>query len=78
MRRYSCVCALRAADFDGVRTLWAISDFECHCVTFLQVIELHANELIHVEEKILVFSLAGDETESLIREPSNSSLLHSC
>ena len=67
---------LRAADFDGVETLWALSDFKCHDITFAEFVKRNADELVGMEKEIFVLALALDEAEALISDTGNCSFLH--
>lgn len=72
--RYFCSLenALGAGHIDRGRALLTVDDFEADDIANLEFIERHAGELLGVEEQVLHFAFASDETESTIRERLDS------
>ena len=64
---------LGAGDTCGCRSFFTIDDFEGDDIANLEFIESYADELLGVEEKILHFAFARDESESSVRERLDSS-----
>src|SRR3989338_2136683 len=53
---------------DGVRALFALGNLEGQHIANLQFIERNTLQILGVEEKVLRFAFARDETKSTIRE----------
>ncbi len=68
---------LDARDLDGVWALRAFCDFKSHLVSLAEVVKSDAYELVGVEKEILFLSFDGDESESLVSDAGDSSILHS-
>ena len=75
-RFYLDFCFGGSANFDSVRTLWAVSNFEGYSVTFVKLVERDANKLIGVEEEIFGLAFALYKPEPFVCEPGDCSFLH--
>jgi len=58
---------LDSADVLGARALFALHDLKGDFIANLELVECHAVQVLGMEEKVLRFAFASDETESPIR-----------
>lgn len=73
-----CFCEtgkLDASDVLGIRTLWALSDFEGDVVTDAKFGKRDTRNIVGMEEEVLRLAFASNETKSFVR---NDSLDCSC
>lgn len=68
MRAFLWLLGLRARNVDRARALFAVCDLELEHVADFEFVEHNTLELLGVEEKVLLAVVAGDKTESTIRE----------
>ena len=58
---------LSQSNVDGLRAFVRLSYFESNCLADLQIIELHAVEVAHVEKDVLYLSVWSNKAESFVR-----------
>lgn len=64
---------LRARNVGRGRTLLTFSDLESDHIANFEFIVSHTDEILRVEEQILHFAFASDESESSVRKGFDSS-----
>lgn len=63
--RFSKIYYLDFADIEGVRSFWAVANFERDLVSLLKLIKCNVLELVGMEEKVFITTLDFNKAETL-------------